>query len=172
MSEKMREDLDEIVDYRYYGADKDKLMAWATRWSGRPSREQIANVLNECNMNPYTVGGRFLELVDRLHSCYPPPAPAPKRVTREEISQVLVSNNVMLYSAMPADALSRQPYEARRERLLDDLCRLIGLEEDKPKVWCLHINWDEPSNSWRFSFSRTDDWDICPVAGCHKPRPA
>lgn len=44
------------------------------------------------------------------------------------------------------------------------------------KVWCKDITWNEAENTWAVQHQMRyaqipDSWDICPVAGCHKPRP-
>lgn len=58
-----------------------------------------------------------------------------------------------------------------------NLARVIRARIAPPKpVWCEHIEWRELPVSGHFAWYYVDNivpsgWDICPVAGCHKPRP-
>lgn len=175
--DKMREELIEIeaTEFPLVHLKVEKIMAWVQRWRGRPSEAEILRIhAKHCVCAGCSHYPGNSSMVRELVGLY---APSPS-VSREEISQVLVSNNVMLYSAMPADASSRKPYEERRERLLDDLCHLIGILEEKPKVWCDHISFRD--NHWlQVAVEPVSQvspvgtfWEICPVCAKPKPRPA
>ena len=49
---------------------------------------------------------------------------------------------------------------------------------EKKREWCSHWKWVDNRDQWNFTgpdfyrISPNSDWDICPVAGCHEPRPS
>ena len=41
------------------------------------------------------------------------------------------------------------------------------------KTWCQHVIWNEEIKQWMLpgtAYMR-EEWDICPIKGCHKERP-
>ena len=99
---------------------------------------------------------------------YPAPAAEQKRVSRKEIES---SMNRCIPTSI------RRTLEAGHtwwETLLDDLCALIGVEEEK--WWCKHwvpCSREIDTGGWVNSESKIypRGWDICPVKDCHAPRP-
>lgn len=174
----MREELNSIV-LEYLSAKlrkevgvsgvsfEESLMAWALRWAGRPSREQILNILMACF-------GRY-DTVDKILALYP--APTPKRVTREEIYRA-INSSFPAGSIIPATRPLSNPVEMATEKIL----ALLSPEETR-RDWCEHIGWTKhKEGGWIFDLGSAphpypgsfvpETFDICPVAGCHAPRPA
>ena len=90
-------------------------------------------------------------------------AQKPRVVSREEIRKVL------------QDTYGSALIE-RESTLIDNLLALLN--EPSKKEWCEHCKLDSsvshPKNMyWVFNgiSSMFENWDICPVSGCHAPRP-
>ena len=164
--EKMREELVEILRPASWLNPKaeyvDSVMAWAQRWGGRPSVDQIKTILRkeanishkECIQDDFA----NCELFRGISTLYPTPSP---RVSREQIENWY-----------------RQPHDGTvnfRERMIDDLCRLIGIPEERPKVsWCVHCvdGWCRRKlpDGGTANTAYSNDWKVCPI--CSAPRPA
>lgn len=95
-------------------------------------------------------------------------SPAQRKVGREEIEKIFERWNFHSY-------LNRG--------LISDLLAILNGQEKEPerKTWCEHWRYE---NGWHFMGAHdpkysailvgsayADDWDICPVKGCHAPRP-
>ena len=95
-------------------------------------------------------------------------------VGRDEISRLLwpspMNNLLCIKFGSPQQA----------NKLVDDLLALLS--QGSGPVWCSHIVWcaevkrwfknDERFNSGSIIANNVpDEWDICPVAGCHAKRP-
>ena len=147
----------------------EKIILWADRWAGRPTREAIIQLYYDRSSSQ----GHFVHqyksgvIADTILALYPTPSPERKRVSRENIVDTL---NRHIGDGLP---------HTEKSLVVDDLCTLLGVEEEKPPFWCSHIEWntceDKPKwkmhkNGWILG-DKLDDWDICPVAGCHAPRP-
>ena len=74
------------------------------------------------------------------------------------------------------------------DRILDDLLALFrsaSLSQGSGKSWCKHMIYDYPQGVTYYGLGKhwvlvtevgdkrvaESNWDICPVAGCHAPRP-
>lgn len=120
-------------------------------------------------MNPLLHQASREKLTDRLLTfALPPP------VSREDIEAVLKHWIPKGLIAHPG------PMVMLKEEFVDALLALLRLEE--PRRWCPHWVWEDKGGGlqWyrtltepyeRFS-AAFDDADICPVKGCHAPRPA
>lgn len=157
------QELDSILtnNIMIYSEMKKKLLAWHHRHSGRPSKEQIVAVLAKH------------KIIEELYSLYP--APAPRRVSREEIEDILFKHSDSRFGAGNPRIISL-PITA----LIDDLTKLLN--GDGGKEWCSHTRWDkfkDGDGSWYLKETPDSEevcvpkhWDICPVAGCHARRPS
>ena len=138
------------------GTELGKILQWADRWAGRPSREQIEKAvqseteyLRPPKPFPKTLAGIILAL-------YPSPAPERPKVTREQIEKVIRKREVFNWHP-----------------IVDDLCKLIKVEEDKR--WC--ECWDKKGSAWlhkgcteqQLSSWACSDWKLCPYCGASKP---
>ena len=107
---------------------REDLMDWALRWSGRPKREQLEYLLKEYqgNIYHYKVGRvepseANPDLINAILALYPSPPPERTKVTREEIRK-------KVYGWFCANVQQGKPWG----ELVGDLCKLIGVEEEKP----------------------------------------
>ena len=150
----------------------ESIMAWASRWSGRPSKEQVEKALTY--FGTLGLSHIYREILARhILELYPAPSP---RVSREDIRKTVIRN----VSEIGSNVTLFETY------LVDDLCRLIGIE-DRPKVWCQHLEYVEKSNGhekygeWEVKSQQYPDgkcspsWTLyggkfCPI--CSAPRPA
>lgn len=131
-----------------------QLNRWADRWAGRPSREQIVSVVKDWWME---VGGAEVADVrgfaDRILALYPAPTSEKKRVSRREIRELLDRHKVK------TEPHYSPPGCSASDCLMDDLCALFGVEEEKPE-WCTHMN-----KAWM----KENPWDFCPYCGSIRP---
>ena len=154
------------------------VMNWADRWGGRPSREQIVEIIRGCGHGkcPVCKCNWCNGVADLILALYPAPPPERPKVTREEISEFLKRWRVSEQEhkcPTPGNCSCGTCDEYEGMRFIDDLCRLIGVEEEKPR-WCEHLQYNKLNGDWHIQgsgFHLAIDWDICPVAGCHAPRP-
>lgn len=104
----------------------------------------------------------------------------PRVVGREEIIKILSKESIA-----DSDSLSIvAPYGRWSDTFIGDLLALLNGEGRKAeKIWCEHFEYVLCGMKMRWCY-RTDggtekeahlyirdEWDICPVAGCHAPRP-
>ena len=173
MSEKMREELIDTLNQYHVGSDEppyvipllkmteikgtgfiESIMAWATRWAGRPSYREVELVLLT-----HRLIGTVIDptpAIEAILDLYP--ARAPKRVTMEEIY-----NAVSKHCACPITVPSQ---------ITDDIYCLIGVKEEKPK-WCECMDkMNQPKNPLAIPsiVAATENWEFCPI--CSAPRPA
>ena len=112
----------------------DKVLLWAEKYSGRPSREQIETVLDGLRDNGYS--SRWI--ADVILSLYPSPAPV-RKVTREEIENLV------------RDHLRKGPQSLsfNASNFINDLLSLLNGEEKKPEWCCKQWDWDKEEKLWR-----------------------
>lgn len=95
------------------------------------------------------------------------PAPSP-RVSRKDIKGF-----VDFWMHDVVRICTKDEVAGRRTGLVDAICRLIGIPEERPKVWCGHFKLDPLG--WLFlpfgsaPLGKYDSWSVCPI--CSKPRP-
>ena len=109
------------------------------------------------------------------------PSPERKRVSRRKVEEVVAKYGKF---TVEADVIRLTP--PRVNMMVNDLCALLGVEEEKPsKVWCEHCTVDsedlmfhEENPGWQFKYQTETrlcfmgipkDWKVCPV--CSAPRP-
>lgn len=133
-------------------------------------RERIADVLREFQVvqlnDPRDVlrfieNPRWVSLLDALEAACTTPA-----ITRAQVEAVFTRHSFIPH-----------------HEFIGDLLGLLGGEAE-PRVWCRHLMWQSTGGGYwlyqdlranpyghRHEIRPTDDWDQCPVQGCHAPRP-
>lgn len=82
---------------------------------------------------------------------------------RAELENIL-SNHWISFSGLSPDP------DKIRASLITTL--LAWAQGEKEKIWCSHMKWRPEEEAWLLDYNTyISDWDICPVKGCHKPRP-
>ena len=179
--EKMREELNSMMKMAALGVplgfslSEDDLMAWALRWSGRPSMEQLDAFFWNHRGDTITTSNpdRHFWLTDQILALYPAP-PVQKRVSRDQI-------RFLHERWWPGRGWSI--HDPKYIRLVDDLLALFEHEEEKPS-WCEHMvkgnqltvgEWGvkgaDPSFKYTINYSKeVGYYKFCPI--CSAPRPA
>ena len=172
-----REELTKILDNNVWNTVesaglKEALLAWADRWAGRPSRQQLIDVFKQVSYEGNTA-------IDRILSLYPvAPTSERKRVTREQVEKCIrlsVSAKIMDYLREDESSSHGKKW---KDVLANSICTLIGVEEEKPPFWCKHLFLS--SNGQEYVFEDHSDnsncrvvstkvWKACPI--CSAPRP-
>ena len=128
-----------------------------------PRREEIEAVLHKHGISHYCldVKGQYCQcyrrrmlVLDDLLACWTPP-------DRAELCE--------LFKAYEVD-VDGQPATMHKE-FTDEVMTWAG-SPPVPKQWCTH-NHRTANGTWYHYDGRDipSEWDQCPVAGCHAPRP-
>lgn len=179
--ERMRQEVDKIIDFivnmkvfvKDYGTDrseaKDRLMAWARMWSGRPMKEEVMSVIQDWyNHNGAFSYGKISILANELLALYPS-TPDPVSVSREAIKKVMdkyfINSHLEILTGSYADDF------------LNDLFALLsGQGRKRETVWCGHWEWRTSWNNW----VKTDGSEqtvspasnYCDLCGAKRPPPS
>ena len=130
MSDGMREELKHIYLFgpSTDNARLDAYMAWARKWAGRPSKDQCMAVISKWWIKlgiPRDVCDPVIsDLAESMASLYPTPSP---RVSREQVEKTLISHIESIGTC------SCNKYGRTCNGLLNDLCSLFGIPEERPK---------------------------------------
>ena len=139
----------------------DKLLAWTDRWAGRPSVDQVEEVIADGHLG--LVGWRRMTALAIL-DLYPTPSPERKRVSREQIERVL--DKYVLPTCTQGQA---------KRNVLADLCFILGVEEEKPARWCDHwkysqyMGWSEVTDGPTTRPVPHDNYKFCEFCGTPRP---
>ncbi len=82
---------------------------------------------------------------------------------REELEEIIINMNLPVWNYLINKIMSWH-----------EKCSV-----DQKKWWCDHIDWDNNGECFIYKFYKNGwlipenlNWDICPVKGCHAPRPS
>lgn len=128
----------------WYDNAKEKLLRWHERWSGRPSREQIKQMLKGNLLRPNFDHKNCMkyemecDLVEDILALYPAPAPVRKVVSREEIESVLEYHGICVCGKHEYFPLIRhgEGVSDKGKRISESLLALLSPGEKKPVDCC------------------------------------
>lgn len=126
-------------------------------------RERIERLVGDWILTGTSLSSRSW-LVNELCKLLTPTPPS-----REALDELLERFGDIPTPAAPASYLEHQ--ERKRQAIM---AWAQGTWTEPNKIWCRHIS--NEGGAWCFGkdndyWYRPTDWDICPVKGCHTPRP-